>query len=41
MGCDNRHVEEETLVEAYLMAWNALVESREAFMERWKEQILC
>lgn len=39
MGCDNRHVVEETLVKAYLMAWNALVENREAFMERWKEQV--
>jgi hypothetical protein len=32
-------VEEETLVKAYLMAWNALVENRENFMERWKEQM--
>ena len=39
MGCSNRHVEEEMLVKAYLMAWNALVENREAFMERWKEQM--
>ena len=31
MGCANRHVEEETLVKAYLMAWNALVENREDF----------
>ena len=29
MGCVNRHVEEEMLVKAYLMAWNALVENRE------------
>ena len=29
MGCANRHVEEETLIKAYLMAWNALVENRE------------
>jgi hypothetical protein len=29
MGCANRHVEEKTLVKAYLMAWNALVENRE------------
>lgn len=38
-GCDNRHVEEETLVKAYLMAWNALVENRESFLEQWKQQI--
>ena len=35
MGCANRHVEEETLIKAYLMAWNALVENREDFMEQW------
>ena len=39
MGCVNRHVEEEMLVKAYLMAWNALVENRETFIEQWTEQI--
>ena len=39
MGCTNRHVEEETLIKAYLMAWNALVENREDFMEQWTEQL--
>ena len=38
-GCDNRHVEEETLIKAYLMAWNALVENRESFLEQWKRQM--
>ena len=39
MGCANHHVEEETLIKAYLMAWNALVENREDFMEQWTEQL--
>ena len=39
MGCANRHVEEETLIQAYLMAWNALVENRADFMEQWTEQL--
>ena len=39
MGCANRHVEEETLIKAYLMAWNALVKNREDFMEQWTEQL--
>ena len=39
MGCANRHVEEETLIKAYLMAWNVLVENREDFMEQWTEQL--
>lgn len=39
VGCTNRHIEEETLIKVYLMAWNALVENRESFLERWKEQM--
>lgn len=39
MGCVNCHVEEEMLVKAYLMAWNALVENRETFIEQWTEQL--
>ena len=31
--------EEETLIKAYLMAWNALVENREDFMEQWTKQL--
>ena len=37
--CDNRHVEEETLIKAYLMTWNALVENRERFLGQWKQQM--
>ena len=39
MGCANRNVEEKTLIKAYLMAWNVLVENREDFMEQWTEQL--
>ena len=46
MGCANRHVEEETLVKVkkdktldQAVAWNALVENREDFMEQWTEQL--
>lgn len=39
MGCANRHVEKETLIKAYLMAWNALVENRADFMEQCMEQL--
>lgn len=39
IGCANRHVEEETLIKVYLMAWNALVENREDFMEQWTEHL--
>ena len=33
MGCVNPHVEEETLIQDYLMAWNAPVENRVDFKE--------
>ncbi|PXV87828.1 recombinase-like zinc beta ribbon protein [Lachnotalea glycerini] len=39
LGCGNRHVEEETLRKAYLLAWNALIENKDSFLERWQEQI--
>lgn len=39
IGCANRHAEEETLIKVYLMAWNALVENREDFMEQWTEHL--
>jgi len=38
MGCGNRHVEESTLEKVFVMAWNAVVESREDFMEHWDKQ---
>ena len=38
MGCTNRHVEEETLIKAYLMAWNALVENREEWTAQQAER---
>jgi len=38
MGCSNRHVDEETLKKAYMMAWNDLIESRKCFFERWQVQ---
>lgn len=39
MGCSNRHIDEETLIKAYLMAWNALVENKATFMEQWTKQL--
>jgi len=40
MGCANRHVEKETLIKAYLMVWNALVENRADFMEQLQSENL-
>ncbi|WP_349948893.1 recombinase family protein [Lacrimispora sp. BS-2] len=36
MGCANRHVEEDTLIEIYLMAWNRLLECREMLAPEWE-----
>lgn len=37
VGCNNRHVDEETLKKAYLMAWNAVLENREQCIAKWKQ----
>lgn len=38
-GCTNRHIDEETLKKAFIMAWNAIVDNREYCIEKWKTQI--
>lgn len=38
MGCANRHVEESTLEQAFVMAWNGILENKEYFLQRWKQQ---
>lgn len=38
MGCSNRHVDESTLEKAFVMAWNAVVENKADFLEKWKEE---
>lgn len=37
-GCTNRHTDEETLIKAFLMAWNAILDNREACFEKWNRQ---
>jgi len=38
VGCINRHVDEETLHQAFVMGWNSLVSEKEKHKIRWKEQ---
>jgi hypothetical protein len=38
VGCINRHVDEETLNQAFVMGWNSLVSEKEKHKIRWKEQ---
>lgn len=35
-GCTNRHVDEAVLEEAFIMAWNLLLDSREGMKARWE-----
>lgn len=37
-GCTNRHTDEETLIKAFIMAWNTVLENRTACLEKWKKQ---
>nr|WP_288978519.1 recombinase family protein [uncultured Blautia sp.] len=39
LGCGNRHIYEETLIEIYLMAWNRLLECREMLMPEWERKM--
>lgn len=39
LGCGNRHIYEETLIEIYLMAWNRLLECQEMLMPEWERKM--
>lgn len=39
LGCGNRHIYEETLIEIYLMAWNRLLECRDMLVPEWEEKM--
>ena len=39
LGCANRHIDEETLVEIYLRAWNRLLECREMLVPEWERKM--
>ncbi len=39
LGCGNRHIYEDTLIEIYLMAWNRLLECREMLMPEWERNM--
>ncbi len=39
LGCANRHIDEETLIEIYLRAWNRLLECREMLVPEWERQM--
>jgi len=39
IGCDNRHVDDEVFYKAFVEAYNEIVENREYFITKWKEQL--
>lgn len=39
LGCGNRHIYEDTLIEIYLMAWNRLLECREILVPEWERKM--
>ena len=39
MGCSNRHIDEETVREIYMMAWNRLLECRDMLVPEWEEKM--
>ena len=36
MGCTSRQIEETVLEEAFILAWNALLENRDEIKKRWE-----
>ncbi|QNU66541.1 recombinase family protein [Ruminiclostridium herbifermentans] len=39
IGCGNRHINEEVLYQAFVNAFNAIVENKDYFMKKWKEHL--
>ena len=39
IGCRNRHINEEVLYQAFVNAFNAILESKDYFMKKWEKQI--
>ena len=35
--CDNKHIDDKVLYQAFLSTFNALIENRDYFLEKWKE----
>ncbi len=39
LGCSNRHIDDSTLHELFIMAWNKLVAEKRFYTRKWKENI--
>ena len=38
-SCDNKHIDDSVLYKAFINAFNAMIENRDYFMEKWKEEV--
>lgn len=37
LGCDNRHVDEDILMQVFVLAWNQLIGQKEELISKWKQ----
>lgn len=38
-GCENKHINDRVLYQAFINTFNAMIENREYFMEKWKDNL--
>lgn len=38
-GCNNKHIDDKVLYQAFVDTFNAMIESKDYFMEKWKEHL--
>ena len=38
-GCESRHIDDDVLYQAFVDVFNALVENKDYFMEKWQERL--
>lgn len=38
-GCENKHIDDEVLYKAFVNTFNAMVENRDYFMEKWQNEL--
>ncbi|MBV4424277.1 recombinase family protein [Clostridium tyrobutyricum] len=39
IGCTNRHVDDGTLHQAFIYAWNSIITEKEQYIDKWKKQL--
>jgi len=39
VGCENKHIDDKVLYNAFIKVYNAIIEKREQFLDKWKENL--